>query len=184
MWTIPRISGATLVVVLLLRGCVPTPAPTSQTPRPTATPVFASEAEALAAATKAYAEYVRVSDEITADGGQDPQRIAPYVTAAQLTDELRGFKSYSDRGYSTAGESTFDNVSLQGISESLPRGVVIYVCSDVTKVRILNSERIDVTPATRMDRQAFEVTFQTNPVKKGQLLLARNETWPNAGICP
>ena len=68
MWIIARVSAAALAVALVLVGCVPTTTPASPAPRPSATPVFATEAEALAAATEAYAAYVRVSDQILADG--------------------------------------------------------------------------------------------------------------------
>ena len=94
MWIIARASAAALAVAFVLVGCVPTTTPASPAPRPSATPVFATEAEALAAATKAYAAYVRVSDQITADGGANPERIAPHVTAAQLKRDRDVFAAY------------------------------------------------------------------------------------------
>ncbi|MES1170616.1 MAG: hypothetical protein ABUL47_08010, partial [Leifsonia sp.] len=59
MRTGPVLAAAVLLAVLA--GCVPTGTPT-KSPRATATPVFASDAEALAAAEKAYAAYESAVD--------------------------------------------------------------------------------------------------------------------------
>ena len=48
---------AALAVVLLLTGCSLASPEVAPTPTPSATPVFASEEEALAAAEEAYAAY-------------------------------------------------------------------------------------------------------------------------------
>src|SRR3954462_13593979 len=53
---------ATAALLLALAGCVPTDSHPTSWPHPSATPVFASDAEALAAAEKAYAAYEAAVD--------------------------------------------------------------------------------------------------------------------------
>lgn len=169
----------------MLSGCVQpspvvTPAATSSSK-----PLFASDEEALVAATKAYAAYLRMSDLITSEGGVDPQRIASYVSVRQLSKELDGFSLFRDKKIVTKGSSTFDTVSLQN-NELLGDGkgeVTIYVCSDASGVRVMDGQNIDVTPVDRLERQPFELTFQT--VSKGQssLVLARSELWNGSNFC-
>jgi len=185
MWIIARASGAALAVALVLSGCMPTNTPTRPSPKPSGTPIFASEAEALAAATTAYAAYVKVSDEITADGGANPERIAPYVSASQLKRELVGFSTFSTNGYSTRGESKFENTRLEKYlhENAASNEVTIYLCSNASDIRLIDSVGTDITPAARADRQAFEVSFRTTGDLVKKLILIRNETWSNAGIC-
>ncbi|HEU0205628.1 MAG TPA: hypothetical protein VFQ74_02915, partial [Pseudolysinimonas sp.] len=52
----------TAALLVALAGCVPTNAHPSESPSATATPVFASDAEALAAAENAYAAYQAAVD--------------------------------------------------------------------------------------------------------------------------
>ena len=89
------VGAVTIAGMLLLAGCgggdpIPTLPPT-----PSATPIFASEEEALAAAEDAYAAYRGMSDQISAEGGANPERIAPFVTESRLADELRGFATFA-----------------------------------------------------------------------------------------
>ena len=59
---------------LLLSGCLPQQPTATPPPEATAAPIFASDEEALAAATAAYAAYLAMSDQILKDGGKDPDR--------------------------------------------------------------------------------------------------------------
>ena len=170
---------------LVLSGCVqPGPVVTPHI-TPSATPLFASDADALAAATKAYAAYLKMSDLITSEGGARPERIADLVSAGQLNHELEGFTLFHDKKYVTRGESSYDTVSLQS-NERLQDGqqeVVIYVCSDASDVRLLNQEGSDITPSDRPDRQPFELTFQTKIVGQLPLVLTRSELWSGTDFC-
>ena len=63
------------LLALVLAGCAPDVPAIQVPPTPTVTPLFASDEEALAAAEEAYAAYLAMSDEITSDGGERPERI-------------------------------------------------------------------------------------------------------------
>ena len=82
----PTAAAALLVLLLavLLSGCASTTEP-QPTLTPTATdaaPLFASDEEALAAATEAYAAYQAVSTEIAKLSGEEGQPSASEVKAA------------------------------------------------------------------------------------------------------
>lgn len=66
--------AAALLVALV--GCSGTPEIPDADPAPSAPPLFATEEEALEAATAVYEEYLAVSNQVLADGGSDPDRVA------------------------------------------------------------------------------------------------------------
>ena len=105
----------TVAVLFALAGCVPSDSQPSAAPSPSATPVFASDAEALAAAEKAYAAYLKVSDEIANDGGKDPDRIDADCRAGSSADRrLRGSQgSFQNAGLHTTGADEVFDRSLQ-----------------------------------------------------------------------
>ena len=177
-------TAAALVTVLLLAGCVPREPVITPEPDPASTPVFASDDEALAAATEAYARYLEVSDQITADGGNNPERIAKFVTTEQLAKELTGFRLFSDRKLHTIGSSTFDTESLQrsDSSEGLAE-VTIYACKDAMAVYILNEAGTDITPPDRNARAPFELSFSNQLNGNSVLVLSRSEQWHGADFC-
>ncbi|MBX3309754.1 MAG: hypothetical protein KF739_04880 [Cryobacterium sp.] len=177
--------AAGLAVVLLLAGCVPPDPIITPEPGPGATPVFASDEEALAAATDAYAKYLKVSDEISADGGSAPERLAPLVTPKQLVTETDAFADLSKSGSTTKGVSAFEVFQLQRY-EDLGDGsasVSIYVCLDVGNVRVIDKSGVDVTPSNRVDRVPLEVDFLVKSDRPGTLLVDRSEAWTGQDFC-
>ena len=69
-----------LASALVLTGCTAPPPHTVAVSSPTATPVFASDEEALAAAVEAYEKYLAVSDQIAQEGGAGADSFADVVT--------------------------------------------------------------------------------------------------------
>ncbi len=174
-----------ITAVLLLVGCSSHNPAVMPVPEPTSTPVFASDDDALAAATEAYAKYLAVSDEITADGGLNAERISDLVTLQQYESEAEAFDEYSDRKLHTQGNSAFDIVGLQryspGTNGSAEIGV--YICVDVSGVKIMNSLNEDVTPASRMNRYPLEVEFEVSGRSPEEIKVARSETWSGTDFC-
>ena len=84
----PRVTFAALAAVLLLSGCVPTSPTVTPGPLPSSTPIFATEDDALAAATAAYAAYVKISDQIFMEGGANPDRLKSVATGEQLKADV------------------------------------------------------------------------------------------------
>jgi len=168
-------------LLLTLAGCVPSTHP-SASPRASATPVFASDADALAAAEKAYAAYLKVSDEILIDGGSRPERLEPYVSASLYAEEKKGFEQTAANGWHSTGGTSYDHFSLEAYDPSdRDAFVTAYVCSDVSRVDVLDSRGVSVVSPNRPERTAFEVTFAL--AHSRTLVLASNDVWTGDGVC-
>jgi hypothetical protein len=174
------VGAVTIAGMVLLSGCgggdpIPTLPPT-----PTATPIFASEEEALAAAEEAYAAYLEMSNLIGRDGGTGPERIAELVTADRLETELQGFETLRQSGLRLVGNSTFEVVELQRADQVGENAeVVFYACWDGSDSRVLNEAGEDVTPVDRLDRLVLEVTMTTTGGRP-PLILASDDAWPDS----
>ncbi len=171
-------------VSLLLSGCVPEDPVVVPPAEQTVEPMFATDEEALAAATDAYKAYLEMSDLIAQEGGKDPERIAPYVTNSALEDQTSQFSPFQESSLRTVGATAFDGMKLQQFSELQPgrAEVVTYVCLDVSAVQVINSSGKDVTPQSRDNRLPLEVEFE-NQGQRGKLLVSRSETWPGSDFC-
>ena len=170
-----------IVPVLALSGCTPTPPPAVTAPKPSSTPLFATEDEALKAATEAYAAYLKVSDQIASDGGLHPERIEPYVTPSQMKNETRGFALYSQQGRRAQGATSFSGARIQQFDS---QSVDIYACVDFSGTQLLDSSGVDITPTDRSDRQGFELEFKVHRGSgRNDLLLNGSELWSGDGVC-
>ncbi len=181
-----RTAPALLVVLALsvaLTGCVPDDDPIVVDPEPSASPIFESDEEALAAAEEAYGIYVQLSDQILVEGGVDPERVSPLVSAQLLDELLEGFQLYSDNGWRTSGPSTYDSFQLQQLDQPSdgPASVVVYLCADLSSVRLLDATGADVTPPSRKDRLPLEVEIDFESPQTG--LIARSELWSGEDFC-
>ncbi|MGN6127820.1 MAG: hypothetical protein ACTHON_14750, partial [Humibacter sp.] len=154
-----------LLTAAALAGC------TTASPAPTPTTAITSDAEALAAATKTYAAYLKASDEIFHDGGAGTERIQPYMTPSAYKNASSSFGLLRDRGWHTRGASTFTDFRLEHFTS---KTVSAFLCSDVSKVRVLDKKGMDVTPASRSKVLPLQVTFK---VDGPSLLLDTSETW-------
>ena len=175
--------GAMMVAgMLLFSGCgggapIPTLPPT-----PSATPIFASEEEALAAAEEAYAAYSEMSDLISSEGGAEPERIAPLVTESQLEREVETAEYFSSRNLRAVGGPTVTYFELQQFSESAEGAeVVVYVCLDVSETRVVDATGADVTPPDREPTVPLEVEFVSD--EANSLLVARSDVWSGSSFC-
>lgn len=180
---VPSLIATVALVAVLLSGCLPQQPTPTPTPKPRSTPVFATDEEALAAATTAYAAYLAVSDQIAADGGKNPERLEPFVTPEQLPDVLTSFNGYIARGLHAEGQSTFDSTALvqyEGGTQS-SASIDIYLCLDVSKVRVIDESGADVTPADRRNRLPLQIGFESTATTT--LRLARSESWTGDNFC-
>jgi hypothetical protein len=182
MRTGPLLVTAALLVALA--GCVPTGGHPSASPSASATPVFASDAAALAAAEKAYAAYLKVSDEVANDGGKNPERFRNVVTTTWLPTELSSASALEQSGRHQTGATTFSPLKLQQASQAdQDIEVVAYTCLDSTGTRILDSANNDVTPPDRKPKLSIEVSFKRDPKSSTQLLVDSNEPWSGPTFC-
>ena len=176
----------TLLGTLALSGCASEPAPrVSESTAPTDAPVFASDAEALAAATEAYAAYDAITVTIGATGGMQPERIEPFVTDEYYPSLIKGFQKFQESGYLSEGISRFDTVSLIDRSEieSDFARVEVYLCSDVTEIRLRNEAGQDVTPENRPNRVPLQVVLVSSGADPSILLISEESVWPGQDFC-
>ncbi len=169
--------------MLVLAGCTqPAPEPTP-TPSPTATPVFASDEEALAAAEKAYADYLAMSDLIFGEGGRESERLEAVATDAIVELESEAFAEVERNGWRSEGTTKFDSVTLQAATYSdwSATSVTIYACSDVSGLDVIDASGTSIVAADRPVRQPFELTFVGGDEQR--LLLDEKELWEGAGVC-
>jgi hypothetical protein len=183
----PRLLIATCAVALVagsLAACTPSAPTPTRTPVATHSQAFASDADALKAATEAYAAYLKMSDTIAQEGGANPERIKPFVTGDSLAAQLRGFSVLYKWKLRANGSTTFDTVSLQHQAERAKGSVDIdiYMCTDVTKVRVVNTDGADVTPPDRVARLPIQVSL-TSRSPGERLRLARSDSWPGTNFC-
>lgn len=172
-------------LALALSGCVGAPAPTATTSASSsAEPIFASDEEALVAAEAAYEAYRAASAQITADGGADPNRIDSTVTpdyAASLHDE---FETIDELGLRMVGSSRVEQVKLADAAyEDAPAEVSIYLCRDVTEVRIIGPDGADVTPADRDNRTPIQAFLVSAADDERRLVVDKVELWSGNNFC-
>ncbi len=154
-----RILGAVgaAVVVGTLVGCGTGPAP-----EPTPTAAFASEAEAFAAAEQVYRAYNEAANaRVRGEPDPDPH---DYLSGAALEGDIDAENLLRElhltaRGAATVASFTGAEARIDGsIAE-----VSGYVCIDVSGLRVLNEEGVDVTPSNRGDVVAQVVVFSGDP---------------------
>jgi hypothetical protein len=175
---------ALAALTLMLTGCVPADPVVTPVPVPSTTPLFATDADALKAAEDAYAAYLKVSDQILRDGGADPERIDAVATGEARTIERSGYVKLRASGEHSQGASTYDSASLEFYDKSASQGdevVRIYVCQDISKTDIVDSQGLSVIKAGRVVRIPLEVGFETS--FSNRLIVSSDEVWAGKGVC-
>ena len=159
-----------------------TPEP-SASATPSASPLFASDEEALAAATEAYAAYLRVSDEILADGGRDPGRLLEVASSDVAASESEALREFVENNWRSSGSSTFDSVRLQSRTGDRDSGetVVLYLCVDASDVDVVDQSGISVVSPSRIARTPLEVAFTR--VADSPLVVTAKSVWTGANFC-
>ena len=178
------LAAITIAAALLLSGCVPQDPEVIPPPEPSTEPIFASDEEALAAATEAYKAYLAMSDLIAQEGGVNPERIAPYVTEEWLGQEVAAFKELFDSGNHQTGNITMSVAQLQAHSSDVDGvgSVAAYFCLDFSASEVVTAEGAAVTPLSRPEYVTVEVHFG-NSVVEPELVVEGIEPWQSSGIC-
>jgi hypothetical protein len=184
MWNIPRLSLVALAAALALSGCVPSGPLVTPAPEPSSTPIFATEDEALAAATAAYAAYVKMSDQIFMEGGANPERLGSVATGEQLKTDLAGYQTAAEKGVHSTGGTTFEGVTLQLFREKSVDGeavIAVYLCEDISSVDVLDASGTSVVSPTRPSRVRYAVEFDVVPANSERLLVSHKQPWSGGG---
>jgi len=116
----------------------PTPASLeeSQRPVPSVHPLDAKDD-----ATRVVAQYLELTDQIGADGGEGAARIHTVVTTRWYPREEAGFDEYRLRNIRTIGQTKFDGLEVQSvrIDRDGLLEVAVFMCVDSTGVLVVPS---------------------------------------------
>jgi len=179
--------GTLVLVPFLMLGCAAASDPqlTDSPVQTVPTPVFASNEEALAAATQAYGAYLSKAGEILASGGERPERITEFVTTDYLPALLTSFQKLADSGNKNAGIETIDTVSLVRYNDdaTAQASVSIYLCADITNTRVLDATGADITPGDRTKRIPLQVALVSGAIDRTILLVAKEDVWSGQDFC-
>ena len=160
------------VSLLTLAACVPVPAHApAPTDAATEQPLFATDAEALAAAEEVYREYLRVADEV--DTPSDIERLAPLTSESWLASERDTRLNLEANGIHTEGASALRWMQLQRREAGL---ISAYACIGFGSTRVVDANGADVTPVDRGSEIQLLVTLIE---VRETLVVDRSELWSN-----
>jgi hypothetical protein len=137
-----------LASLFLLTACAPTSIAQPDTPEPeeAAHPTSLEESswsapsvhplDAKDDATRVVSQYLSLTDQIGADGGEDAQRIQTVVTARWYPREQAGFDEYRLRNIRAIGQTRFDSLEVQSVRVDRDGllEVAVFLCVDSTGV--------------------------------------------------
>jgi hypothetical protein len=183
-----RRSTAAIAVCLLgamaLTSCAAT-SPPIPTPTPTSTAIFASEDEALAAATDVFAAYLAGYDSAMAEGGKDLSIVRDYVGDEYFT-ELSEPGTIVKNNWHTSGASSFEVKEVATFDQVSDSSTInLNLCRDITGIRVLDSNNRDVTPPDREMRIPLAVSFATTSdvEESDALIIVGVKSWLAPDAC-
>lgn len=146
------VTGALMTVGL--SGCFGEPPAPSVTPSPTG---FASAEEAYAAAEETYRDFTDALNFVN-EGREGPDP-ATYLTGGAATSYSDGVAERSAEGKHLIGRTRILDFAIEtGEADR----VVAQACLDVSQVRAINSDGVDVTDEGRHDRPAVRIIFDAS----------------------
>jgi hypothetical protein len=187
----PILAALALGLLVAVSGCSGTnpsyaPPPPPGSGAPPAEPLFASDEEALEAATAAYRAYYAVSDRILDDGGVNPERIIDLVSKPIYEFEAEGYEKFVAQKYRSVGTTSLDSFVLQrytGIGGNSEALIAIYACIDISATDVLDENNVSVALPDRQNRFAYEASFSAQADGSLPLILTEEELWTGADFC-
>lgn len=169
------------LLVLALVGCAPTTVIPPAGPPSEEAPLFASDEEALAAATEAYEEFLAVSSQILQDGGDDPERARTYLSDSVFAEELAGYEQFSESGFRLIGQSRITNSVLQQWSQYETKAEIIaYYCVSLEGTDVVNGSGDSIVTADRPEQSVFEIVLTGS---RSDLVIESKRVWSDESIC-
>ncbi|MCU1415319.1 MAG: hypothetical protein JWN80_2659 [Microbacteriaceae bacterium] len=175
---------ALMALTLLLTGCVPSDPVVTPVPVPSATPLFATDADALKAAEDAYAAY---ENQLDADfATYDTSELAKFASAEALAKAKTAVEKFKSDGQRQSGSTVIskfqpeDMSSLTNARESASPAS-FYSCLDFTGVNVTDAAGNSVVRSGGR-QYSMEVSLVWNaPLRK--LLVSSEEVWSGKSVC-
>lgn len=183
-----KVPGLVVAVLLMCAGCaveepldIPTPSEPSVSPAAPSSQVSYDVAEDQA--RNLLERYLRLTDTITSESGEKPERIREVVSDEWWLTELADFEAYRSKGERTVGETTFDSFVLQVARVTVDDTVdlSVFACVDSAGVFVLGpgvsdppAEVLALHPhydefsGTDEERAIIDSYFLDNEVRFGQ----------------
>lgn len=171
--------AALLIAALLLVGCMPVEPTVTPVPEPSATPIFASDEDALAAATEAYAKYLEAVDQSLTTFGVNALHESSEGKA--LAAAMSKAKEYEAAGKHQTGQSKLNSTQstdLEAVlhfSEDMAE-IQIYGCVDISQVDIRDAEDSSIVSVDRPDLLLYLVTLAWHSVDE-EFMITDQELW-------
>ncbi len=169
------------LLALALVGCTPTTVIPPAGPPSEEVPLFASDEEALAAATEAYEEFLAVSSQILQDGGAEPERARPHLSDSVFAEELAGYEQFSQSGFRLIGQSRITNAVLQQWTQyDLNAEIIAYFCVSLEGTDVVNGSGESIVTADRPEQSVFEIVLTGS---RSDLVIERKQVWSDESAC-
>ena len=145
------IISLTTVLVVALGACQPPPAPLSPVTSQLSDNAWPSADDTLdpdlvaATAHSVISRYLATTDAITREGGEGPGRMAALTTPSWFPTEEAAFAHYRSQRLRTIGDTVFDSLVVQSVSESVTGAIHVdaIVCVDASWVWLLPQDAPD-----------------------------------------
>ncbi|MCT1478057.1 hypothetical protein [Microbacterium sp. p3-SID336] len=150
----PTAIAAILATLVSLAACSPAP---DATPSPTATPLFATEKEAFAAAEATYRAYRDAANASVLNDSSTFEAVFTWLRSDALAASRKSLTAYNAEGATRIGESTFDHftpVAYDGTA------ITARLCLDVSQVDVVDPAGVSIVASDRPARQPLEVELR------------------------
>lgn len=182
----PVMGAMAVLGTLALAGCAPQPVP-ALTPAPTTTdaPVFASDADALAAATEAYAAYLAASDASGEIESASRREFLALSTGEAHKEDIAAEATFDERGWRKTGTTAFDSLEIQSYGPVADGGWLVraYLCLDVSRTDVLDKNGASVAQMDRPLRLPMEVALSSFESEPARLLISESRVWSGSNFC-
>ena len=178
-----------LVSLSSLATAACTPEHTSDLPTTLASisaPPFASEDDALIAATESVTSFYQMGATILAEGGIDGERLNDFATPPMVAIEMSGFNELRDKGLVYRGQPVMTSVILQSYLPDALEGIGVvtaYVCQDGSSVTLEDANGSSLVSPLRTDLTEFQITFDLVDEGSPRLLVSSKTPWGGGGVC-
>ena len=169
---------------LLLSGCLPQQPTATPPPEATAAPIFASDEEALAAATAAYAAYQSAVDSALAT--YSTSVLSEVAAGRALKAAVESVQSFQADGKRLVGSSSIETimaVQMAGLADvSSGDPAQIYSCLDISMTDVVDSAGASLVDKRETRRVATLVSLIWNDDPAG-VLVSEVEVWDGNDFC-
>ncbi|MER3389136.1 MAG: hypothetical protein RJQ01_03805 [Microcella sp.] len=172
----------TSLLVLAVVGCTPTTVlPPAGAPSEEA-PLFASDEEALAAATEAYEEFLAALDAVLADPSGSQSTLERLASGDALLEAQDSIESFRERRWRLLGSRQVLNSTLQQVNHlSGIAEVSIYVCETTEGTDVIDEGGESQVADEREELTSFELILRFEEPETG--VLHTRSLWPSEEIC-